>query len=104
MQKNCTGGGRCELCGKQRVAKQLCLAEDGRALPFFELKIQNALKKALKKFVGKPSEEGSCMIVAGGASIYPLPGVFVLGNPFLSSLAKKTAPARKLAAQGASRW
>ena len=51
----------------------------------------------------KPSKQGSCMIVAGGASIYPLPGVFVLGKPVLSSLPKNCAP-RKLAAQGASRW
>ncbi len=44
--------------------------------------------KRPKKPRRKPSKQGSCMIVADGASIYPLPGVFVLGKPVLSSLAK----------------
>ena len=43
------------------------------------------------------------MIVAGGASIYPLLVVFVLEKPVFIELAGPKNCARKLAARGASR-
>ena len=99
MQKNCTGGGRCELCGQQRVAKQLC-AEDGRALPpFFGSKYKNEAPKAPKKLVETPSEEGSCVKVAGGAPMWLISrGFFIADKPVLGHKKSPRPPLKSCAA------
>ena len=99
--------GRRQVRAMRPAARRYAAVRRGRlgsAAVFWAQKYKMRQLKAPKKNHGTPSEEGSCVKVAGGASMDSIPGVFISDEPVLAKFLSAAQRAKLEQRSGARRW